>query len=345
MKSFRRRAKHPFGLTAGKNAPQRTPITCVKNLANQLNRIHEVSAGATAREDMRRSRALLAVLRGISGRPFPLQPGPFVKKRLYSLPQPARPDPAGCQHPDALPNVKPENPAVSTAAPTYDPLPDSASRAWPREVARRLATLWPVKALGTTAFMALFFWAYFSVMRYPLGVPYVMPEIALDHWIPFTATSYPVYVSLWVYVSLPPALLGNLRALLHCGLWIALMCTSCLLFFWLVPTQTPAFDIDWSQYPSMSTIKSMDAAGNAFPSLHVASAVFAALWLNRLFVHIQTPPALRWISLLLCIAIAWSTVASRQHVTLDVLAGAAVGLVFALGSLRATRSKSTPIPL
>ena len=144
---------------------------------------------------------------------------------------------------------------------------------------------------------------------------------------------------------MPPALLGNLRALLHYSLWVAAMCTSCLLFFWFLPTQTPAFDIDWSLYPSMSTIKSMDAAGNAFPSLHVASAVFSALWLDRLFAHIRSPPILRWISLALCIAIAWSTIASRQHVTLDVLAGAAVGLAFALGSLRATQSGSQSSPI
>ena len=168
---------------------------------------------------------------------------------------------------------------------------------------------------------------------------------AVDRWVPFTAASYPVYVSLWVYVSLPPALLGNLRALLHYGLWVAVMCTSSLLFFWLVPTQTPAFDIDWSLYPSMSTIKNVDATGNAFPSLHVASAVFSALWLDRLFAHIRAPRILRWISLSLCIAIAWSTVASRQHVALDVLAGAAVGLIFALGSLRAIRSRPSPIQL
>ena len=194
--------------------------------------------------------------------------------------------------------------------------------------------------------MVVFFWGYFSVIRYPLGgAPFVMPEIALDRWIPFTAASYPVYVSLWVYVSLAPALLGNLRALLHYSLWIALMCSGSLLFFWLVPTQTPTFDIDWSLYPSMSTIKSLDATGNAFPSLHVASAVFSALWLSRVLAHVGSPRALRWISVLLCIAIAWSTVASRQHVTLDVLAGAAVGLAFALGSLRATRSRPSPIVL
>ena len=234
---------------------------------------------------------------------------------------------------------------VSTPTPTHDQPHIIKLFTWRHDAARRLITLWPLKAFGTSAFMALFFWGYFSVLRYPLDAPFVMPEIALDRWVRFTNASYPVYVSLWVYVSLPPALLSNMRALLHYGLWVAVMCTSSLLFFWLVPTQTPAFDIDWSLYPSMSAIKSMDAAGNAFPSLHVASAVFSALWLDLLFAHINSPRTLRWISLSLCIAIAWSTVASRQHVALDVLAGAAVGLVFALGSLRATRSGPSPIHL
>ena len=241
--------------------------------------------------------------------------------------------------------MNPEKRTVSTPTPTHDQPPSIKPLTWRRDAARRLVTLWPLKALGTSAFMALFFWAYFSVLRYPLGVAFVMPEMAVDRWVPFTAASYPVYVSLWVYVSLPPALLSNMRALLHYSLWVAVMCTSSLVFFWFVPTQTPVFDIDWSLYPRMSTIKSMDAAGNAFPSLHVASAVFSALWLDRLFAHINSPRTLRWISLSLCIAIAWSTVASRQHVALDVLAGAAVGLAFALGSLRATRSRSSPIYL
>lgn len=208
-----------------------------------------------------------------------------------------------------------------------------------------MVTLWPVKAIGTPAFLGLFFWLYFLVLRHPLGAPFVMPEMALDRWVPFTAASYPVYVSLWVYVSLPPALLGNLRALLHYACWMVLLCASGLLFFWVFPTQTPAFDIDWTLYPSLSTIKNLDAVGNAFPSLHVASAVFSAIWLDRLFAQMQSPALLRGISLALCTAIAWSTMASRQHVALDVLAGAAMGLVFAQGSLRATRSTASPIHL
>ena len=42
----------------------------------------------------------------------------------------------------------------------------------------------------------------------------------------------------------------------------------------------------------------------------------------------------RWLSWLHCLAILWSTIATRQHVVLDVAAGAVVGLIFGLLSLR-----------
>ncbi|MEO8544713.1 MAG: hypothetical protein ABJA49_11905 [Betaproteobacteria bacterium] len=61
-------------------------------LANQLNRKHEKPAGALALDAMCRSRTLMMVSSGISGRPIRLQPSPFVKKRLYSQPYSARPD-------------------------------------------------------------------------------------------------------------------------------------------------------------------------------------------------------------------------------------------------------------
>lgn len=214
---------------------------------------------------------------------------------------------------------------------------------WLRDIGRRVFVLWPLKATGTSLFMALFFWAYFAVQRHPLESAFVMPEIALDHWIAFTPASYPVYVSLWVYVSLAPALIGNFRALLHYGVWMSVLCVFCLALFWIFPTQTPDFGMDWRLYPGMATIKGLDAAGNACPSLHVASAVYTAFWLDRVFLEIHAPRVLRAINPLHCLAISWSTMASLQHVALDVLAGAAVGLVFAIASLQATRSAAQPL--
>ena len=145
---------------------------------------------------------------------------------------------------------------------------------WTRAIATRLAYLWPLKAVGTTAFMVLFFWGYFGVLRHPLFPASVMPLTPLDRWIPFTPLALPVYASLWVYASLPPALLRNFRQLALFGLWIGAMCLFCLGLFWIFPTVVPLPDIDWAQFPEMSIIKSVDPGGNACPSLHVAASVF-----------------------------------------------------------------------
>lgn len=208
---------------------------------------------------------------------------------------------------------------------------------WHRQMAQRLVIMWPLKALGTMTFMVLFFWGYFTVLRNPLTPPVVMPVTWLDTWIGFSPAALPAYISLWFYVSLPPALLGNLRALLRFGLWIGWLCLFCLAIFWLFPTSTPPAGIDWKAYPEFALIKGIDAAGNAFPSLHVASAVFSAFWLNRLFVQMDAPKILPLLSALHCSVIIWSTIATRQHVVLDAIGGVVVGAVFAALSFRQTR--------
>ncbi len=184
-------------------------------------------------------------------------------------------------------------------------------------------------------FMLLFFWGYFGVMQHPLATPKVMPLTIIDEWIPFTPAAFGIYVSLWLFVSLPPAFLIDLRQLLGYGLWIGALCISCLIIFWVWPTTIPPFELDWEKYPTIAQIKGFDISGNACPSLHVATAVFSAAWLQHILRDIDAP---RWMAIanwIYCLMIIWSTIAIRQHVAIDVMAGTAVGLIFAGFSLNA----------
>jgi membrane-associated phospholipid phosphatase len=192
----------------------------------------------------------------------------------------------------------------------------------------------PLKAVGTTVFMFVFFQAYFAVLRNPSSAVTEMPLLAIDAWIPVWGAAFPVYASLWVYVSLPAALLREFRPLILFGIWIGALCLFCLGIFWLWPTAVPATGIDWRLYPEMAMIKGVDASGNACPSLHVASAVFAAIWLTRIARDMgagRLVPGLIWLH---CLAILWSTLATRQHVALDVIAGTVVGAAFGVAGLR-----------
>lgn len=209
---------------------------------------------------------------------------------------------------------------------------------WTRQLARRFFALWPLKAVGTSAFMVLFFHAYFWVLKNPSQPAWEVPLLAPDAWVSFQPVALYAYGWLWVYVSLAPGLIGNWLALVRYGAWAALMCAFCLAIFWLWPTQTPVFDIDWSVHPQLAFLKGIDAASNACPSLHVAAALHAACWLHRQLRELGAPAWTRWASWLQCAAIVWSTMAIRQHVFLDVLCGAAVGLLFAWLSMRWERA-------
>jgi len=78
----------------------------------------------------------------------------------------------------------------------------------------------------------------------------------------------------------------------------------------------------------------MDASGNACPSLHVATAIFSGIWLNHLLRRFGAPLWILICNWTWCIAIVYSTLATRQHVAVDVLAGLVLGVLAAWLSLR-----------
>ena len=209
--------------------------------------------------------------------------------------------------------------------------PDSP---WHRQVAATIPMHPYLKGIGTTVFISLFFVAYFYVLKHPAYPPTVMPAIWLDRVIGFQPLALPVYLSLWLYVSLLPAFFSARAELYRYGLSMMLMCVTglCIFYFW--PTAAPAPDIDWSRYPDMDFLKNIDAAGNACPSLHVATAFFSGIWFHHLMRRFGGPAWILMINWIWCMAIVYSTVAVRQHVAVDAIAGLLLGGVAAWLSLR-----------
>ena len=200
---------------------------------------------------------------------------------------------------------------------------------WQQQLKNRLVALWPVKALGTPLGITLFFFGYFWVMHHALGTVYTMPLTWVDRAVAFWPETFVAYVSLWVYVAFGPAIARDRRELAACGLAMLFMSVVGFVLFLAWPTQVPTAAVDWSQHSAMQFLKQVDATGNACPSLHVAFAVFTALLLDYQFRAIGGPAALRWINGLWCLAIVHSTLATRQHVAWDVLAGALLAVVAA----------------
>ena len=223
------------------------------------------------------------------------------------------------------------------------------SSGWRSVIALRLKRHLALKVVGVTAFTWVFFIGYFSLLREPASAPAMMPLTALDRWIPFQPWMLVPYFSLWFYVGLAPGLLLRFVDLVSYAFWAALLCLAGLGLFYFFPTAIPSLPIDPQGFPGFAVLQGVDAAGNACPSMHVAFAILSAIWIDVLLAESRAPVALRAINALWFLAIAWSTIAIRQHVVLDAVGGAALGIVFAMLSLacrperllRAVRARST----
>lgn len=182
--------------------------------------------------------------------------------------------------------------------------------------------------------MWLFFVGYFHVLRHPAHPAVQMPLTAIDRWIGFQAWAFWPYVSLWVYVALPPALLPTARELIRYGWWVGGLCVAGLVCFHLWPTAVPQQFVGAAPHAGFELLRGVDAAGNACPSLHVAAATFSALWLDRLLRELALPRGWRAANALWFVLIVWSTLAIKQHVWWDVVAGLLLALAVAVPSLR-----------
>lgn len=195
--------------------------------------------------------------------------------------------------------------------------------------------LWWVKAPGCMLYIWLFFQAYFFLLRYPHAEVVTMPLTWLDTVIPMQGWAWVLYLSLWFYTCLSPALMPGVRQLLYCGLAVGSVCLLGLLCFYLWPTVVPP-----AVRPAgtgLALLEGVDAAGNACPSLHVAIAVYSARWLDAQLRGVGAGRGWLVFSWLWCLLIVYSTLATKQHVLLDVLAGAVLGLSVATLSLSGYR--------
>ena len=213
----------------------------------------------------------------------------------------------------------------------------SPQTSWLRQLGPRMQVLWQAKFIGTTLGMTAFFVVYFWLLHHPLFPITTMPLTAVDRWIPFWPGALVLYGSLWFYVSLAPALLTDRRELISYLLATTVLSVIGLGIFLVWPTAVPVASPDWSRDPFFSMLQKVDASGNACPSLHVAFAVFTAFWFQRLLREMQAGRVARALNRLWCLGILYSTIATRQHVAIDVLAGAVLGAAVAFVHLRLVR--------
>jgi membrane-associated phospholipid phosphatase len=233
------------------------------------------------------------------------------------------------------PGCLPRRRAVPILGPSVDsPVSHPPGVGWLRLAGARLRALWRAKLIGMPLGMTVFFVAYFWLLNHARLPVTIVPRIFIDRAVRYEPWAIVLYVSLWLYVSLAPSLISSRRELVAYSWAAAAMSAIGFGIFILWPTAVPVADAGISPDPSLAYLKAVDASGNAFPSLHVAFAVFTAFWLSRLLRGIGAGAFVRALNVLWCLGIVYSTVAIRQHVALDALAGALLGAAVAKAQMR-----------
>jgi membrane-associated phospholipid phosphatase len=212
--------------------------------------------------------------------------------------------------------------------------PPSNTPRWETELGTRVRAGFLRTVFSTSVLTWIFFIGYFFVQRHPAYPPLLMPRTSLDLLIPFQPAALIAYVSLWVYLGVGPGLQRTLREFTVYGLWLSALCAAGLVIFYFVPTQVPPPVLSATRFPGFEMLHRVDEASNACPSMHVAVAIFTAVRVDASLRLMRVPLPVRALNVAWFLVIAYSTLAIKQHVVLDVLAGAILGLGFAVMSLR-----------
>jgi len=195
-----------------------------------------------------------------------------------------------------------------------------------RDLVRRLKVQFWFKTFGGAGFMVLFFWGYIYILRHAVFPVTDMPLLAIDRWISYQNSAWLLYVSLWLYVQLPVTMIENRWELIRYGVAAAAISAIGFAIFIFWPTAVPPVGVE-GDGALLAAVRNIDTTGNSCPSLHVAFSVFTALWLDRFVRRIGAVSWVRWANAVWCLGIVYSTLATKQHVLLDALAGAALGYV------------------
>jgi membrane-associated phospholipid phosphatase len=166
---------------------------------------------------------------------------------------------------------------------------------------------------------------YFIITSLTRGWPVHTPELPLDRAVSLQPAWMLVYGSLYVFIGVLPLMVVRQAELFRRALagYLAVMLVAYAGFL-AYPTLAPRPDVvpgDGFAAWSLRLIYQLDTPYGCFPSLHVAWAFVSALTCYRVHAGVGWTAAC-WATL-----IAVSTLYTKQHYVVDVIAGAAAAFV------------------
>lgn len=178
---------------------------------------------------------------------------------------------------------------------------------------------WFAFAAGYAAFCAL----YMLTSRVHLRPATPLPLWAVDRFIPFIGWT------VWIYHTQFFFLLVGVRALKSAAnisrtlysMGLASLISFCVFFFYPTTLPRPSVEMEGLTAQAFRFLYSIDTDSNCFPSLHVALACLIALGVAAERAQFRAS-AVIWAGL-----ICLSTMTTKQHYFVDVIAGVCVAIV------------------
>jgi membrane-associated phospholipid phosphatase len=176
------------------------------------------------------------------------------------------------------------------------------------------------RALLTLLAVAVFA-LYVLINQINMGRVATTLDLPIDHWIPVISASMLVYPSVYFFSFVPVAQVRPMAVFARVVYaYCALNLIGLAVFtYYPVMVVRPPVEIhnffDWG----LAFNYALDPPYNSFPSLHVANVVFVSLTARRLDRPIGN------IALGIAVAVAFSTLLTKQHWIADVLFGLPLG--------------------
>jgi membrane-associated phospholipid phosphatase len=194
------------------------------------------------------------------------------------------------------------------------------------EIMLRVKTNWRLKFLLGLGLCVMFAAIYLIPQHYPVFPVTAMPLLRIDRMIPFLPAWVYIYESLYLIMPVAPWLMKTRGELMQYSKGIIFMNLVGFGFFFFIPTLVlRPTDVQDTNMLYRLLIQ-LDNPLNAFPSLHVAFALFHGACCHVVFSTSAKSRVLQGFFWLWAVGITASTLLTKQHVCVDALAGAVLGL-------------------
>jgi membrane-associated phospholipid phosphatase len=215
------------------------------------------------------------------------------------------------------PSCSLDAPASIAQAPGVKPAPAS----W----LQRLRAHLPFKLALLVAVTLIYKIVYVACQQAPWTVPRRWELTWVDRAVTFNPEWTWIYLSIYLLLPAIPFLTVGRDRLTAYLRGAGVMSSVAFAFFYLMPVELPR-PYDSSYHPLYAALTAIDRPLNCFPSMHVGFAVFSLLFLQRVrrTEWPELPVVWLWLGWAWAAAIIFSTLATKQHYLVDLLAGASL---------------------